>query len=671
MKLFKKMMLSLVIGAIALTMNPVEAQAKQVGTFYDRPIYDNEFGSVDIMESDSDITNYGASYPSKYDPRTIGLTSAIEDQGQTNTCWAFASIAAIEGNIIKKRYENSTLNLSENHLAYFFYNRANDPLGYTKGDKNQNLELNWYQRGGNLYGTALHLSTWAGVVKQTTSENYANGEYMPTALSGGCYNRDYVVEDAIFYNYSVNNVKKAITQYGAVASGIGMFSNFISANTEAYYCPYAQANHAVAIVGWDDTYAVSNFNSNYRPSSPGAWIVKNSYGTSMHDGGYMYVSYEDASLCEIVAFDVEKASVGSDNNYQHDGTGYPSYVAFPSGLTYANVYTAKGAKSGYNETLDAVGVCMYNMNTNYTLKIYTGVTSKSNPTKGKCVLTQKGTLANAGYNRIDLKKAVTLTAGEKYSVVLKLSAAAGGGVGVGVEQEYANDWIAFKPSVSKNTTFFKYDGEWLDGGNLDDMEYYGIYDENRDAVKTSFRIKAYTSNTTQKTKYKLSSKSTGVSLGSTVKLSLNTTPSSVKRDVTWTSTNKQVATVSSSGKVKGKAYGTATIKAKFVAGKGTKTLKCTVTVGPAKVKSFKVKGAKKKITVTWKRSNGAAGYEISYSKKKSSGYKKLDTVQSGSTTKYSKKLKKGTYYVKMRPYMNSGGKKLYGSYTSAKKVKVK
>ncbi len=670
MKLFKRVMLSLVIGTIALTMSPAVAQAKQVGEFYNHPIYDNEFGTVKILESEADVANYGASYPAKYDPRTLGKVTAIEDQGQTNTCWAFASIAAIESNILKKGYENSTLNLSENHLAYFFYNRANDPLGNTKGDKNQNLQKSWYDRGGNLYGAALHLSTWAGVVKQTTSENYANGEYMPTALSGGCYNRDYVVEDAHFFNYSVNNVKKAITKYGAVASGIGMFSNFISEDTKAYYCPYAQANHGVAIVGWDDNYAVSNFNSSYRPSAPGAWIVKNSYGTGIHDGGYMYVSYEDASLCEVVAFDVEKASVASDNNYQHDGTGFPSYVALPSGLTYANVYTAKGTKSGYNETLDAVGVCMYNMNTNYTLKIYTGVTSKSNPTKGKCVLTQKGTLANGGYSRIDLKKPVTLQAGEKYAVVIKLSAAAGGYVGVGVEQEYTNDWISFKPSISKNTTFFKYGGEWLDGGNLDDMEYYGIYDENRDPAKTCFRIKAYTSNTSQKTKYKLSSKSTGVSLGSTVKLSLKATPS-VKRNVSWTSTNKQVATVSSSGKVKGKAYGTATIKAKFVSGKGTKTLKCKVTVGPSKVKSFKVKGAKKKITVTWKQSSGAAGYEISYSKKKSSGYKKLATIKSGGTTKYSKKLTKGTYYVKMRPYMNRSGEKLYGSYTSVKKVKVK
>ena len=133
-----------------------------------------------------------------------------------------------------------------------------------------------------------------------------------------------------------------------------------------------------------------------------------------------------------------------------------------------------------------------------------------------------------------------------------------------------------------------------------------------------------------------------------------------------------MATVSSSGKIKAKSYGTATIKAKFVAGGSTKTLKCKVTVGPSKVRSMAVKGGKKKLIVTWKPSSTAQGYVIYYSKNKNSGYKKLATVKSGTTTKYTKsKMKKGTYYVKMCPYMKKSGKTLYGSYTSVKKVKVK
>lgn len=665
MNRLKKAVLFIGIGLLTAGWFPLQAEAEQTGTFLGHPTFDNVFGQMEIREPETEdsLSEQGAGYASKYDPRLTNKVSAVEDQGETNTCWAFATISAIESNLIKKGYADSSINLSENHLAYFFYNRQADPLGYTKGDKNKNLYLNWYMRGGNTYAASLHLSTWSGVVKQTTSENDSKGAYKPVNLpAGDCYDRDYVVEGAYYYNYSVNNVKKAIMQYGAVSSGIGMYMDFLSADQEAYYCPQNAANHAVAIVGWDDNYSKNNFNSSYRPKTNGAWIVKNSYGTSIHDDGYMYVSYEDASLCEIIAYDVEKASASSDNNYQYDGTGEPSSIAFNSGLTYANVFTAKASSAGYNEILDAAAVNVYMSGVKYTLQIYTGVTSSSNPTKGKLVLTQKGILTEAGYCRIDLNKTVTLKAGEKYSVVIKLTSPDGDYIPVGVEQGVTISWLDFVADIDKNVGFVKAGGTWFDCGDYDDMGSLG---------ESNLRIKAYTSNTKKKTTYKLSSKNVGVSLGSTAKLSLNINPSSVKRNVTWTSSNKNVVTVSSGGKLKAKAYGTATIKAKFIAGKKTKTLSCKVTVGPSAVKNFKVKGAKKKLSVTWKINSKASGYEIYYSKKKSSGYKKLATITSGYSAKYTKKMKKDTYYVKLRPYLNKNGKKLYGSYTSVKTVKVK
>ncbi len=675
----KKWLLCAGMGLLSIGMLPMNVRAEQVATFLDRPIFDNAFGTMEVRETEEEVslssygTNLGASYATKYDPRTTGKVSAVEDQGNTNTCWAFAAIAAMESNLIKKGYANSNINLSENHLAYFFYNRQNDPLKNTKSDKNIPLSLSWYMRGGNSYAAGIHLASWSGVVKETVSEDDRTGAYAPKALAAGdCYKRDYVVEDAIFYNYSVKNVKKAITQYGAVSAGIGMYIDFLSADQTSYYCPYDVGNHAVTIVGWDDNYSRSNFNSDYRPTSNGAWIVKNSYGTSVHEDGYMYVSYEDASLCEILAFDMGTTATSGNNNYQYDGNAAPYTLPLPSGITYANVFQAKASAKGYNETLDAVSVNLWTSGVKYTLQVYTGLTG-SKPTSGKLVLNQKGTLNNAGYCRIDLNKTVTLTYGEKYSVVLKLSAADGGNVSIGVEapgvassQDSSGNtisWLQFKAGVGKKKGYIKVSGYWLDCGDIDDMgERLGTL---------NLRIKAFTTTTNKKTTYKLSSKNLGVSKGSSSTLSLKTNPSSVKRKVTWTSSNKAVATVSSSGKVKAKSYGTATIKAKFVAGSKTKTLKCKVTVGPSKVKSFKVTTKKKKMVVTWKKSSAASGYEIYYARTKSGTYKKLSTIKSGSKTKYTKKMSAGTYYVKMRPYMNKDGKKLYGSYTSAKKVTVK
>ena len=92
----------------------------------------------------------------------------------------------------------------------------------------------------------------------------------------------------------------------------------------------------------------------------------------------------------------------------------------------------------------------------------------------------------------------------------------------------------------------------------------------------------------------------------------------------------------------------------------------------AKVSLKNVKGAKKKITVTWKKADGAKGYEVLISKnKKGTKAAKTYTVKKNAAKKVIKKLKKGTYYVKVRAYKTIQGNTVYGKYSKVKKVKVK
>lgn len=125
---------------------------------------------------------------------------------------------------------------------------------------------------------------------------------------------------------------------------------------------------------------------------------------------------------------------------------------------------------------------------------------------------------------------------------------------------------------------------------------------------------------------------------------------------------------------KNKAIGTAKITIK---GKGnfTGTITKTFKIIPKKVTLSSVSSPKtKQMKVTWKADKTVTGYEILYST--SSAFKtgkKTVTVSKNTTkTKTITGLTKGkTYYVKVRAYKTVSGKKVYGSYSSVKKIKVK
>ena len=93
-------------------------------------------------------------------------------------------------------------------------------------------------------------------------------------------------------------------------------------------------------------------------------------------------------------------------------------------------------------------------------------------------------------------------------------------------------------------------------------------------------------------------------------------------------------------------------------------------VGKETVKNAKAVG-KHKIKVTWKKDSAADGYQIAYRIK--GGSWQYTTVTSEDTlSKTLTGLKSGkTYQVKVRAYENVNGEKVYGSYSTIKKVKCK
>lgn len=109
--------------------------------------------------------------------------------------------------------------------------------------------------------------------------------------------------------------------------------------------------------------------------------------------------------------------------------------------------------------------------------------------------------------------------------------------------------------------------------------------------------------------------------------------------------------------------------------KATATKKSNKTVKkPKNTKIKKLTSKKTNLTITWSKVSGVKGYQIQVATdKKFKKNKKTVTIKKQKTTKKTiKKLKSGKkYYVRIRTYKVSKNKKVYSSWTKAKKVKIK
>lgn len=89
-----------------------------------------------------------------------------------------------------------------------------------------------------------------------------------------------------------------------------------------------------------------------------------------------------------------------------------------------------------------------------------------------------------------------------------------------------------------------------------------------------------------------------------------------------------------------------------------------------KITIVKSKGKKCDVSLSWKKSPGAKGYQICYSTSKKWKNKKQELVSKNKVTMKNLEKKK-TYYFRVRAYQLKEKKKVYGAWSSTKKFKIK
>ena len=106
------------------------------------------------------------------------------------------------------------------------------------------------------------------------------------------------------------------------------------------------------------------------------------------------------------------------------------------------------------------------------------------------------------------------------------------------------------------------------------------------------------------------------------------------------------------------------VKYILIRGRGNYTgiIKKNYIIKPAKISGIKKSSTTNDIKIQWKKINGVAGYEVYKYFPGKSKFVKVATTKSNSF--FEKKLKTGTkYYYKIRSYIKTGNKKIYGDFS--------
>ncbi|MCG8697419.1 MAG: DUF333 domain-containing protein, partial [Bacteroidales bacterium] len=224
----------------------------------------------------------------------------VRNQGGCGSCYSFGAAASAESvyNIAKGLTGNKCIDFSEAFIAFCISEKSpySGHFNSCNGADYEYAEL-----------TAL---TDIGICEES---------YFPySEYSSYCRSSTANAPKIKFKDWhrapcnDIDAIKTAIMKYGVVDAAVlmtneflnyrgGIFRNNTTSCNSSYSCAYATTDHAIALVGWGNDPKVGDY-----------WILRNSWGTSWGENGYMRIAATSARVGCSVAY-LTYASQGSNN----------------------------------------------------------------------------------------------------------------------------------------------------------------------------------------------------------------------------------------------------------------------------------------------------------------------------------------------------------------------
>lgn len=437
----------------------------------------------------------------------------VEHQGSTSECWAFSLLKSMESNIAISTQSRELKNFSERHMDYSTSKTFLDGIN----ENGFNREVG---KGGIPICGLAYLTNGQGAVLEEdmpfeNNENKINldeiNKRVDTIVS------DYVILPAINKKYQKEGngntssvryykstdeeyteeelrearqmIKEHIVKYGAIATMTAgnhtkYYNNSDIFSATAYNCNETTIvrDHAVTIVGWDDNYSRDNFAEGAKPSTDGAYIVLNTYGTQSFEEGYLYISYEDVFIENELYGICGTSNINYDTLYQHDYYGGIFQIGSSSNNVgyYATVFEKENTQSEY---LSSIGVTLADY---ANIEIYVNPNGTELDEEKLVKVASPSTTYSPGYHTINFDEIEV--SGTEFAVVIKQTSDSGKFY-FSVETSVAG--TVYSDVTSSKLSYYSIDGEkWR---NINSVKITGVETKNADVC-----IKAFTKNVSSK-----------------------------------------------------------------------------------------------------------------------------------------------------------------------------